>query len=137
MDIEIEGLDRLIAKLDNLDAGMYSKMSDACNFLETVASEKAPKGTGHLRGSIENKVERTGSEIVGTVFTNVEYAPYQEFGTGLFAVNGDGRKTPWAYENAKGEIVYTRGNRPHPFLGPALRENKEIILQFLKEGFNV
>lgn len=137
MNIEVEGLDKLIAKLEHMDDGMYGKMKDACNFLENVASEKAPKDTGRLRGSIENKVEKVGNEIVGTVFTNVEYAPYQEYGTGLFATNGDGRKTPWVYENAKGEVVFTRGNRPHPFMGPALRENKSVILQFLKEGLDV
>jgi HK97 gp10 family phage protein len=80
-------------------------------------------------------VDREGDNIVGTVFSTAHYAPYQEWGTGLFAVKGDGRKTGWAYEDPKtGETVFTRGNRPHPFLGPALRENKDVILEFLQEG---
>ena len=141
MSIEIEGLERLIAKLDDIPDNIERKMHEAVLFLEGEAREKAPKadiGGGRLKGSIESTVERRGNEIEGTVFSTVHYAPYQEFGTGLFAVNGNGRKTGWAYEDPKtGEIVFTRGNRPHPFLGPALRENKNVVVQFLKEGLKV
>lgn len=133
--IEIKGLDRILANIDGFTAELDSKMDDATKFVENIAKQKAPKDTGRLIGSIESEVERQGNTIIGTVFTPVEYAPYQEYGTGLFAVNGDGRKTPWAYEDPKtGEKVFTRGNRPHPFMGPALRENKDTILQFFKEG---
>lgn len=135
MSIEIQGLDKILAKIDGFADGMEDKLRDATHFVEEVAETKAPKDTGRLIGSIESKVERVGNTITGTVFTPVEYAPYQEFGTGLFAVNGDGRKTGWVYEDPKtGEKVWTRGNRPHPFMAPALRENKDVIMQFLKEG---
>lgn len=135
MSIEISGLDQIFAKIDGLTDGLEDKMKDVTNFVERVAREKAPKDTGRLKGSIENEVKQDGTTITGIVFTPVEYAPMQEFGTGLFAVNGDGRKTGWAYENPKtGETVWTRGNRPHPFMGPALRENRELILATLKEG---
>ena len=138
MSVTISGLDKLMTKLNKMPDRFESKMLDAAQFVEEVAKMKAPKDTGRLIGSIESKVERSGNTITGTVFTPVEYAPYQEFGTGLFAVNGDGRKTPWAYEDPRtGETVFTRGNRPHPFMGPALRENKDVILEFLKEGVDV
>lgn len=137
MPIEIEGLERLVAKLEDIPDDMENKMLKAALFVEGEAREKAPKRTGNLKGSIESKVERQGNTIVATVFTPVEYSVYQEFGTGLFATNGDGRKTGWAYEDEQtGETVFTRGNRPHPFLGPALRENKDVVLHILKEGLN-
>jgi HK97 gp10 family phage protein len=138
MSVEIEGLSRLFARLDNIPNNLESKMVEATLFVEGDARERAPKadiGGGFLKGSIESKVERNATEIEGTVFTTAFYAPYQEFGTGLFAVNGDGRKTGWAYEDPKtGETVFTRGNRPHPFMGPAVRENEDTIIQFFKEG---
>lgn len=138
MSITIQGLDKIIAKLDRMTDGVEAKMLEAAEFVEEVARTKAPKDTGRLKGSIESKVEREGNTITGIVFTPVEYSAFQEFGTGLFSVNGDGRKTPWSYEDPKtGERVFTRGNRPHPFMGPALRENKDVVLQFLKEGVHV
>lgn len=138
MSVEIEGLESLIAKLNNIPDEMEQKMQIATSIVRNAAIENAPKaeiGGGGLKNSIESRVERRGNEIEGTVFTPVHYAPYQEYGTGLFAVNGDGRKTGWAYEDPKtGEIVFTRGNRPHPFMGPALRDNREAVLQVFKGG---
>jgi HK97 gp10 family phage protein len=37
--------------------------------------------TGRLRQSLQPSVVRTGNTIRGTVTTNVEYAPYLEYGT--------------------------------------------------------
>lgn len=38
--------------------------------------------TGQLRNSIKTKSEIKGDEVTAQVYTNCEYAPYVEFGTG-------------------------------------------------------
>ena len=134
-EVEFKGLDKIIAKLDKMQdtSTIVSAMQDACNIVESAAKDKAPRKTGALRRSITSKVELTGNSIEGIVFTPLEYAPYQEYGTGLFAENGNGRKTGWAYEDEKtGETIFTRGNRPHPFLRPAVNENKDKIINMIK-----
>ena len=140
MSVEIQGLDTLFLKLDKIgDVNvMKSKMTEAALFVEGVAREKAPERTGILKGSIESKVEVSGNEITATIFTPVEYAPYVEYGTGLFAVGGNGRKdVPWAYEDEQtGELIWTKGQHPQPFLQPALSENEDVIKQFIMEGLN-
>lgn len=134
-DIKFEGLDKLIDKIEDFDDvhAMTRAMQDACNIVESAAIDKAPRKTGALRRSIKSKVEVTGNSIEGIVYSPLEYAPYQEYGTGLFAENGNGRKTGWAYEDEKtGETIFTRGNRPHPFLRPAVNENKDKIINIIK-----
>ena len=134
-DIKFEGLDKLIDKIEDFDDvhAMTRAMQDACNIVVGAAIDKAPKKTGALRRSITSKVELTGNSIEGIVYSPLEYAPYQEYGTGLFAENGNGRKTGWAYEDEKtGETIFTRGNRPHPFLRPAVNENKDKIINIIK-----
>lgn len=134
-DIKFEGLDKLIDKIEDFDDvhAMTSAMQDACNIVVDAAIDKAPRKTGALRRSITSKVELTGNTIEGIVYSPLEYAPYQEYGTGLFAENGNGRKTGWAYEDEKtGETIFTRGNRPHPFLRPAVNENKDKIIKTIK-----
>ncbi len=42
----------------------------------------APVDTGHLRNSIKTKSQTTQDGAKAQVFTNLEYAPYVEFGTG-------------------------------------------------------
>lgn len=82
-------IDKLILKFERLsDVSMNEALSKACLLVENSAKEKAPVSTGNLRSSLTHEI--TGN--VGTVGTNVEYAPYVEFGTGLFSSLGDGRK---------------------------------------------
>ena len=134
-DIKFEGLDTIIEKIEDFDDvhAMARAMQDACNIVESAAKDKAPRKTGALRRSITSKVELTGNSIEGIIYSPLEYAPYQEYGTGLFAENGNGRKTGWAYEDEKtGETIFTRGNRPHPFLRPAVNENKDKIINIIK-----
>lgn len=133
-DIKFEGLDKIIDKIEDFDdvREMTSAMQQACNLVESAAKDKAPKDTGALRRSITSKVEVTGNSIEGIVFTPLEYAPYLEYGTGIYNESGNGRKTPWVYMDDKGNYHYTRGQHPQPYMRPALQENKDKIINMIK-----
>lgn len=112
---------------------LMDKLTLASEVVVSAAIEKCPVDTGNLRGSITAEVDE--NTLVARIGTAVEYAPYIEFGTGEYAENGDGRKGGWFYEydGNKGEKGkrFTRGSKPHPFLRPALLENKEKIAGLL------
>ena len=129
---KLEGVERVQKHLDNINLDeqkLNQILSQACLIVENQARRDAPVDNGVLRNSIRSEVE--GKQ--GVVGTNIEYAPYVEFGTGLFAVNGDGRQTPWSYQDENGEWHTTIGQHPQPFLGPALEMNRETIINFIKE----
>lgn len=132
MTIEFKGLDELTKKLDGITdpALVNAALGRACALVERSAKIKAPKDSGELRRSITSKVE----DDKGIVFTPLEYAPYVEFGTGLFAEEGGRTDVPWAYQDDKGEWHTTSGQAPQPFMRPALDENKEQIIRIIKEG---
>lgn len=132
MSIRLEGLDEVLNSLDNLvDASkLDAALGKACAIVERAAKEKAPKDTGELRRSITSKVENHE----GIVFTPLEYAPYVEFGTGLFAEEGGRTHVPWNYQDDEGNWHSTSGQKPQPFMRPALDENRERILREIKEG---
>lgn len=134
----IEGLDDVLREIDSLadTSQLTAAMGKACALVERSAKQKAPKGTGELRRSITSKVDNNGDEIVGEIFTPLEYAPYVEFGTGLFAENGGRTDVPWNYQDDKGEWHSTSGMKPRPYLRPALDENREEILRIIKEGIS-
>lgn len=135
-DIRIEGIEELFEELDGLvdTQKLMGAVGKACALVERSAKQKAPKGTGELRRSITSKVENTGAGVVGTVFTPLEYAPYVEFGTGLFAENGGRKDVPWCYQDDEGEWHSTSGMHPRPYLRPALNENREQIKRMLGEA---
>ena len=130
LNLEIVGLEEFVEGLID-EEKIQKALGEACALVERAAKEKAPKDTGALRRSIESKVEG----LEGVVFTPLEYAPYVEFGTGLFAENG-GRtdKLPWCYQDDEGNWHSTYGQHPQPFMRPALDENREQILRIVAEG---
>ncbi|RZI47966.1 HK97-gp10 family putative phage morphogenesis protein [Lactococcus kimchii] len=89
--------------------------------------DRAPVDSGELRRSITRKVGATGSRMTAKVGSGLQYAIYQEFGTGEFAENGAGRKGGWVYEGPDGKTHFTRGTKPKKFLRSAFRENKKNI----------
>ena len=91
--IKIENLDGVLDRLDSIvdSQKLNEALGKACAIVERAAKEKAPNDTGELRRSITSKVE--GNQ--GIVYTPLEYAPYIEYGTGLFAEEGGRTDVPW------------------------------------------
>lgn len=136
--IQFEGINELLDSLEELASldGVEAALTKACALVERSAKQKAPKGNGELRRSITSKVEKNNSDISGVVYTPLEYAPYVEFGTGLFAENGGRQDVPWNYQDDEGNWHSTSGMKPQPYMRPALNENREKILRLLKEGIS-
>ena len=132
MSIEFEGLAEVLAMLEEPvnPQKLEQALTNACLLVERAAKEKAPKGNGELRRSIASKVENGE----GFVYTPLEYAPYVEYGTGLFAEDGGRTDVPWHYQDDQGEWHTTSGMKPQPFMRPALDENREEIMRILREG---
>lgn len=113
--IEVEGLEELQRALEGFGGDWSEVASEALGIglatLESAAKVNAPVDTGRLRSSIASQIERTvGSEIVGKVGSNVEYASYQEYGT--------------KYQSGK------------PYLRPALEQNLNTVVKQFEEGIN-
>lgn len=134
----MNGLDGLERKLENLaEADAFEgALKKACALVERTAKEKAPKDTGALRNSITSEIRVNGDDLEGVVYTPLEYAPYVEYGTGLFAENGGRQDVPWNYQDDEGNWHSTSGQHPQPFMQPALDENREQILRILKEALH-
>lgn len=145
-------------------------MKRAMSVVQGAAKANAPvsrvSGGGALRQSIFTDVETHPDRITGICYTNLEYAPYVEFGTGPagqeehsgispnVAVQyrqsgwvipadamseGDARAYgfPVAY-GKDGQIIgyYTRGQAAQPFLYPALVNNRAAVVNELKKAIN-
>ena len=132
----IEGADHIIESLEDLIdmQKLEQTMGKACAIVERSAKQKAPKDTGALRGSIQSKVENDNGNIAGIVFTPLLYAPYVEYGTGLFAESGGRKDVPWWYKDDAGEWHKTSGQHPQPYMRPALNESREEIIRILNDA---
>lgn len=128
--VTISGINDLEAAFSTALSGeaLQKGLGIAGAAVERAAKQKAAKDKGHLAQSIQYEVDGNTCRI----FCPVEYAPYVEYGTGLFAENGDGRKkVPWRYKDESGDWHSTKGQKPHPFMRPALNEQAENVANIL------
>lgn len=115
---------------------LIRNMDVALDQVANTAKTKVGVRDGALRADIKSLgVEISNSEIVGSVGNTLEYAPYHHQGTGIYAADGNGRKTPWAYKDPKtGETIFTRGSKPNPYLKDAVEEEQGNISKLLGGG---
>jgi len=99
-------------------------VTEACDTLRDRTKELCPVRTGMLRDSYTTTVEDTGKTVVGVVSTDVYYAPYVEFGTGIRGSSspnaGPGPYSPtWP------------GMEPRPHFRPALDDTQPQVFDIM------
>lgn len=91
-----------------------------------------PEDDGNLKGSVE--IEFSTDGLSALLKINANYAIYVNYGTGIYAVGGNGRKTPWVYWSDKlGRFVFTRGQDPQNFWGPAIDRASRYFRKEMKK----
>lgn len=88
--------------------------------------------TGRLLNSITYKV-KDNAVYIGT---NVKYAIWHEVGTGIHAADGNGRKTPWGYEDDKGEYHITSGVKPIHYLRDASKKHTDEYKALMQDSID-
>lgn len=109
---------------------LATNMETACLLIERDAKINCPVDMGPLRAAMFHEVGLSDGLLKGTVANSMEYAPYVHQGTGIYAVNGDGRQTPWGYAK-NGEFHWTHGQKPQPFLEDSKISNISRITRLL------
>lgn len=106
-----------------LDAACEEIGQECEDYIKMVTPVGTPESTGidgyhggELRNSITHVTTSEGTEHKAIVGTNKYYAAYVELGTGKYAANGNGRKTPWAWTDKNGEVHFTHGMKPRHFV---------------------
>lgn len=92
--------------------------------------------TGNLRNSITHDSVADDHSVTVVVGSAVDYAPYVELGTGVYAEDGKGRKTPWRYQDKDGKWHTTSGIPARPYLRPAVENHIRTYQDVLKQVFN-
>ena len=93
--------------------------------IEGSINPLVPVDSTGLVMSLTHKVkENEGAVYIGV---NQAYAIYVEFGTGIYAENGGGRKTPWYYKNDEGKWIKTVGQKPQSYMREGYNRIKSSV----------
>lgn len=108
-------------------------LHEACGELASAVRNNQRVRTGRTRQSWRYVVEE--EKLEGYIASDAENAVYEEFGTGEYALDGNGRKGGWFYKDERGRGHFTRGKKPQRPLYKAYVALKNVIIASLQERF--
>ena len=115
--------DRIIAALEECAGEIESQTKRNCDpYVDT----------GRTKNSFQHKV--VDSKLTAYIGSNYENAIWEEFGTGEYALEGNGRKGGWVYVDEKGKGHFTYGKKPRRAFWNAYNSLKNAIINYLQNG---
>jgi|AntRauTorckE6833_2_1112554.scaffolds.fasta_scaffold00502_18 HK97 gp10 family phage protein len=142
IEADFEGLDGVVRQLEKIKSEVEShidkvmlraalKLEDAVimritNYPVKSEGERGLVDTGTLRASVHSFVRKRFGLTEGVVGTNMEYAPFLEYGTGVRGAESNHPNKP---------ADYTYGDHPgikaYKFMWTAWEETKEEIKRYV------
>ncbi len=110
-------------------------LEEVAGELESQVKRNTKVKTEKTKGSWQHMVYQTESGFEATVGSNYENAIWEEFGTGEYALKGNGRKGGWVYKDEKGYWHKTFGKKPRRALFKAYSSLKSQIISHIQSKF--
>ena len=129
----VQFIDNTIEVIGAIKDAALMFLEESAGQLESQAMRNTRVDTGQTKGAWSHKIEESALQAI--VGNPLENAIWEEFGTGEYAVNGNGRKTPWRYQDVRGNWHTTTGKRPSRAFEKAKAEAEPKIIQAAKETF--
>lgn len=124
---DVEFTDNSIKVKSAMTEAMISWLYEAAYAIESQVKQNTAVDTGQTKGSWDFSVDESKGEAV--VGSPLENAIWEEFGTGEYALNGNGRKGGWFYEDDKGNGHFTHGKKPRRALYKAFESKKTAVIR--------
>ena len=113
-----------------INDALIAALHEASGEIVSQTARNTRVDTGQTKGPFEYVVDE--SKLESTIGSPLENAIWEEFGTGLQALNGDGRKTAWRYQDARGNWHTTTGKKGTRAFFNAFEKLKNSIVKLFE-----
>ena len=110
-------------------------LEEVAGEIESQVKRNTAVDTGQTKNSWTHRVQSSGDQHTATIGSPLQNAIWEEFGTGEYALNGDGRKGGWFYVDEKGKGHFTHGKHPRRPLFKAYTTLKNKIIKRIQDAF--
>ncbi len=135
--MSIEFIDNSDKVQSMLEEALIAGLHDAGSIIMSQTKQNSRVATGQTKSAWVYVVDE--GEMTATIGNPEENAIWEEFGTGEYALNGNGRKGGWFYKDEKGEGHFTYGKKPMRMLHNAFVTKKNTVIkafeQHIKDKF--
>ena len=109
MSVEFNDFSRIV--LQKIQETGEQFLEEVGGEVEAQTKRNTKVDTGQTKGSWEHRVDE--QKLEAQVGSRNKNAIWEEFGTGIYALNGNGRRTKWTYKSPKdGKFYTTVGKKP-------------------------
>lgn len=117
--------------LEAIDDRIDAALEEGAGEFEAAVKRNTRVDTGKTKGSWQHYVDSsTHTAYIGSPDEN---AIWEEFGTGEYAINGNGRKGGWLYTSEKdGKTYFTRGKKPSRAFMNAYKSRKAAVIRIIQ-----
>ena len=110
-------------------------LEEAAGELESQVKRNTKVDTGQTKNSWTHRVSESETGYTAQVGSPLQNAIWEEFGTGDYALHGDGRKGGWFYEDEEGNGHFTHGKKPRRPFWKAYSTMKNKLIKFIQDKF--
>lgn len=129
-------LKRINNAINNLSDNIEKEVQQSTERILNNIKMNAPVDTGALRDSFKASYQWKGQTYTSMIESDCHYIGYVLRGTGIYNIDGNGRKTPWVYKDAHGNYRFTYGMHPNPFIDKALLDEKRNLRRAIRKAIN-
>ena len=124
--------DYTLEVMEVIDNQINATLEECAGEIESQTKQNSRVDTEQTKNSFQHKVVE--SEHVAYIGSNHENAIWEEFGTGEFALEGNGRKGGWFYKDAEGNGHFTMGKKPSRAFWNAYNSLKKAVTDKLQNA---
>lgn len=123
--------DNTIKVINAMNSKINATLEECAGELESAAKRNTRVDTGQTKGGWKHHVDDEKHEA--TIGNTEENSIWEEFGTGEYALEGNGRKGGWTYVDEEGNGHFTRGKTPSRAFWNAYTSLKTPIQNRIKD----
>lgn len=125
--------DNTIKVINAIDDKINAALEECAGEIESQTKRNQTRvDTGKTKSSWRHTVD--GDKHIATIGSSEENAIWEEFGTGEYALQGNGRKGGWVYKDEKGDWYKTFGKKPLRAFWKAYTSLKNKIITKLQNS---
>ena len=132
---EVKFIDNTVKVINAIEERSEAVLEEVTGELESQVKRNTRVRSGKTKNSWQHKVSHEGTTHTGVVGSNDENSIWEEFGTGDYALQGNGRKGGWFYVDEKGDGHFTHGKKPSRALFNAYTSLKSKIINHIQNAF--
>jgi hypothetical protein len=132
MASKVEFKDYTIQVQNAIDDRINAVLEECAGELESQVKRNSRVRTGKTKNSFRHVVDEENH--IATIGSGEENAIWEEFGTGEYALKGNGRKGGWFYEDEKGDGHFTYGKKPSRAFWKAYTSLKAKLINHIQNS---